>query len=285
MKTVRLIYPDALSGGLAEYSFGARLMAHIIPSNVSQETIEVDCAPSDDGKGRVVGGIYERDSVVAAIEDAQDKLEAARPDRVVTVGGTCIVSLAPFDYLHGLGGRTGIIWIDAHPDVSQASDGYPYAHAMVLGALLGTGEETFSSLLRNRPFSPDEVLYVGLQGLHDYQRRFLDENGVDYSIQDEAFVSDDQIALFCKRFDNLLVHLDIDVLDEKRFHSTYFASPEAQGDGSAGGRMTTGELGHLLHLIESNGSMRGLTIAEYLPFDEYRLHRIFSSLDILTDRS
>lgn len=282
MRTVRLIYPDALSGGLAEYSFGARLMAHIIPANSTQETIEVDCAPPDGASAPSGTGIHARDEVVAAIVDAQGKLEAARPDRVVTVGGTCIVSLAPFDYLHGLGGRTGIIWIDSHPDVSREGDGYPYAHAMVLGALLGTGEETFSSLLRNRPFSPDEVLYVGLQGLLDYQKRFLDENGVDYSIQDEAFVSDGQIALFCKRFDNLLVHLDVDVLDEKRFHSTYFASPEAHGDGSAGGRMTSGELGHILRLIESNGYMRGLTIAEYLPFDEYRLHRIFSSLDILT---
>lgn len=284
MKTVRLVYPDALSGGLAEYSFGARLMAHIIPTNSTQETIEVDCAPLDGASAPSGTGIHARDEVVAAIKDAQGKLEAARPDRIVTVGGTCIVSLAPFDYLHGLGGRTGIIWIDAHPDVSKEGDGYPYAHAMVLGALLGKGEQTFSSLLRNRPFSPDEVLYVGLQGLLDYQKRFLDENGVDYSIQDEAFVSDDQIALFCKRFDKLLVHLDVDVLDEKRFHSTYFASPEAQGDGSAGGRMTSGELGHILHLIEANGSMRGLTIAEYLPFDEYRLHRIFSSLDILTSQ-
>lgn len=282
MKTVRLIYPDALSGGLAEYSFGARLMANIIPPNSTQKTIEVDCAPPDGASAPSGKGIHARDEVVAAIKDAQGKLEAARPDRVVTVGGTCIVSLAPFDYLHGLGGRTGIIWIDAHPDVSREGDGYPYAHAMVLGALLGKGEQTFSSLLRNRPFSPDEVLYVGLQGLLDYQKRFLDENGVDYSIQDKAFVSDDQIALFCKRFDNLLIHLDIDVLDEKRFHSTYFASPEAQGDGSTCGRMTTGELGHILHLIESNGNMRGLTIAEYLPFDEFRLHRIFSSLDILT---
>ena len=32
--------------------------------------------------------------------------------------------------------NVGIIWIDAHPDVSTVNDGYPNAHAMVLGSLI-----------------------------------------------------------------------------------------------------------------------------------------------------
>lgn len=42
-----------------------------------------------------------------------------------------MVSLASFDYLRGLYPNTGIIWIDAQPDVSMVNDGYPNAHAMV----------------------------------------------------------------------------------------------------------------------------------------------------------
>ena len=60
-------------------------------------------------------------------------IERENPDKIITIGGNCIVSLAPFDYLHGKYGDTGIIWLDAHPDVSTPQDGYAYAHAMVLG--------------------------------------------------------------------------------------------------------------------------------------------------------
>ena len=75
-------------------------------------------------------------------------------------------------------------------------------------------------------------LYVGLQELHGYQERFLRERNVSYKIQTEEFVSDDEIKDFTSRFDHILIHLDIDVLDAGLFHSTYFANKELVRDGS-----------------------------------------------------
>lgn len=282
MKTIRLLYPDYLSGGLDEYYFGSCLMSHIIPENRDQKLVKVDVAPPDGRERSVTEGIYAKGEVIAGIRDAMNKIEAEKPDRIITIGGNCMVSLAPFDYLHGGSMNTGIIWIDAHPDVSVPSDGYPNAHAMVLRSLMGKGEAAFSELMKNRPFSGDEILYIGLQPVHDYQKRFLDESGIDYKIQDRQFISDDEIRSFVRRFDQILVHLDIDVLDERKFHSTYFANPELSGDGSGGGRMTIEKLSSVLTLITGEGNVTGFTIAEYLPFDEYRLHRMFSSLDIFT---
>ena len=100
------------------------------------------------------------------------------------------MSLAPFDYLHGLYENIGIIWIDAHPDISTVNDGYPNAHAMVLGSLLGYGAPQLSALMQNQTFRPDEILYIGLQGLHSYQRKFLNDVGVEYQVQENAFISD-----------------------------------------------------------------------------------------------
>ena len=177
----------------------------------------------------------------------------------------------------------GILWHEtSHPDVSMAKDDYPNAHAMVLGALLGKGEKALVDTLCNPPFKPNELLYVGLQGLHDYQAQFLDRLGVNYKIQTDDFVSNKEIETFVKRFDHILVHLDIDVLDPKEFHSTYFANPELVGDGSGGGKMRLAELGKILQIINQNSSVVGMTIAEYLPFDEERLHKMFLSLDLLT---
>lgn len=283
MKTIRLLYPDYVSGGLETYYFGANLMAHILPANEAQPLVRVEIAPPDGEEKPVKEGIYAKDEVVAGIQDAMAKIEKENPDRIITIGGNCMVSLAPFDYLHGKYKNAGIIWIDAHPDVAMTKDGYPNAHAMVLGSLMDYGDSSLSGQMKNEKFKPDEILYVGLQGLHDYQKQFLDDRKVNYKVQTEEFVSDREILDFMKKFDHILVHFDIDVLSEKQFHSTYFANEELVGDGSGGGKMTTEKLGEILRFITENADVAGFTIAEYLPFDEYRLHRIFSGLNIFTE--
>lgn len=283
MKTIRLLYPDFVSGGLETYYFGAHLMAHILPENDAQPLIKVDIAPPDGLEKPVTDGIYGKPEVISGIKDAMGKLKAENPDKVITIGGNCLVSQAPFDYLHGKYENTGIIWIDAHPDVSTVADGYPNAHAMVLGSLLGYGDKSLTDLMENRKFQPDEILYVGLQGLHDYQQKFLDETGVQYRVQTDSFIRTDEIAAFANRFEHILVHLDIDVLDERFFHSTYFANPELSGDGSGGGKMTMDTLTGILGCITNQADVVGFTIAEYLPFDEHRLHKMFSGIKLFTE--
>ena len=125
---------------------------------------------------------------------------------------------------------------------------------MVLGSLMGHGAAAVSDQMKNEKFRPDEILYVGLQGLHDYQEKFLNDAGVQYKIQTEEFVSDGEIRGFMERFDHILVHFDIDVLDEQ-----------------------------ILRMITENSDVVGFTIAEYLPFDEYKLHQMFSGMNIFTE--
>lgn len=283
MKTIRLLYPDHVSGGLETYYFGANLLQHILPANDKQPLVKVELAPPEGREKKITNGISAENEVLEGIKTAQDRLAAERPDRVITIGGNCIVSLAPFDYLHGLYKNAGIIWIDAHPDVSTVKDGYPNAHAMVLGSLMGHGAEQLSSQMRNDKFKPDEILYVGLQPLHDYQERYLSEAGVNYKVQDKEFVGDDEIKEFMDRFDHILVHFDIDVLDERFFHSTYFANSELVGDGAGGGKMTMDKLSEVLSCISDNADIVGFTVAEYLPFDEHRLYKMFSGIKLFTE--
>ena len=282
MKTIRLLYPDHTSGGLDTYYFGANLLQHILPFNANQPLVKVNITPPNDKEKLVTNGISDEQEVLNGIKDAQNKIEKEKPDKIITIGGNCIVSLAPFDYLHGIYKKTGIIWIDAHPDVSTVKDGYPQAHAMILGSLLGYGASQLSAQMKNDKFKPNELLYVGLQPLHSYQEKFLKDVGVNFKIQDKEFISDDEIRTFMKNFDHILIHLDIDVLDEHFFHSTYFANSELVGDGACGGKMKMEKLGEILQLITENSDVVGFTIAEYLPFDEHKLHKMFSKIKLFT---
>lgn len=47
MKTIRLLYPDYVSGGLETYYLGANLMAHILPENEKQPLLKVEIALPD----------------------------------------------------------------------------------------------------------------------------------------------------------------------------------------------------------------------------------------------
>ncbi len=280
MKTIRLLYPDFVSGGMEEYYFGSNLLQYILPRNENQPLVKVDILPPTGEEKEVIDGIYGRDEVLQGIQSAKTQIAKEDPDRIITIGGNCLVSFAPFDYLHGKYENAGIIWIDAHPDVSRKENGYPCAHAMVLGSLMGAGNPVMTDEMQNPAFKAEDILYVGLQDLHDYQEDFLKESGVNYKIQNEAFVSNEEIEAFASRYEHIFVHFDIDVLDEHFFHSTYFANPEAGGDGAGGGKMTMDKLGEILSLIENISSVKAFTIAEYLPFDEYKLHKMLDRLSI-----
>ena len=283
MKTIRLLYPDHASGGLDTYYFGANLLQYILPSNSNQPLVKVNIEPPNNKEKEITNGISAEEEVLNGIKEAQNKIQSEKPDKIITIGGNCLVSLAPFDYLHGIYKKTGIVWIDAHPDVSTVKDGYPQAHAMVLGSLLGYGASQLSAQMKNSKFKPNELLYVGLQPLHNYQEKFLKDVGVNFKIQDKEFVNNEEIKAFIKSFDNILIHLDIDVLDEHFFHSTYFANPELVGDGACGGKMRIEKLTEILQVITENSNVVGFTIAEYLPFDEHKLHKMFSKIKLFTE--
>lgn len=282
MKTIRLFYPDHVSGGMDLYYFGAKLLEHILPQNKNQPCVYVEIEAPNGNEKKITDGIYGKEEVINGIKNAMQKIADENPDKIITIGGNCIVSLAPFDYLHGKYENLGLIWIDAHPDVSTAKDGYPNAHAMVLGSLLGQGEPVFSDLMKNQNFKPEEILFIGLQAVLPYQKQYLDRYGIDYKIQTEEFISNEEIKSFVSQFDGILVHFDIDVLDERFFHSTYFANTTLVGDGSGGGRMTMEKLSTILECIQENSDIVGFTIAEYLPFDEYNLFKMFSRINLFT---
>lgn len=284
-KTIRLLYPESVSGGLSTYRLGARLMAATLPENETQPLVKSDVPALGKTGPTITNGIASEAAVLEGIRKARAALEKEAPERVVTVGGNCIVSLASFDHLHALYPEAGILWIDAHPDVSLPENGYPNAHAMVLAALLGRGAPSLAKELKSPAFGAKDLLYIGLQGLHDYQRKFLDDAGVDYAVQTEAFVSDERILAFLTEHPQVFVHLDIDVLDPAFFHDTYFANPELVGDGAGGGRMTIEELRRILRIVSEKVETPAFTIAEYLPFEAERLANVFESLPLFTDKT
>lgn len=147
---------------------------------------------------------------------------------------------------------------------------------------MGHGAPPLRDQRKNPPFRPDQLLYVGLQPMHAYQEQSLRRMGIPNQVQGDRPVDLGRIRDFLGRFDRVLVHLDVDVLDERRFHDTYFANPDLSGDDSGGGKLSMQTLADVLATVTGGADVVGFTIAEYLPFDAYRLHKLFAGLPLFT---
>jgi len=74
MKTIRLLYPDYISGGLDTYYFGAKLLQYILPQNKNQPIIDVDIVPSNGEEKPITNGILGEEEVLYGIENAKIEL-------------------------------------------------------------------------------------------------------------------------------------------------------------------------------------------------------------------
>ncbi|MFC6322405.1 arginase family protein [Companilactobacillus baiquanensis] len=140
------------------YYFGAQLLNWLAPQNPQQKSIQVPVvAPQkDQPKLKVESGVTAKSTVLDNVHQAQKIVDAEQPNRIITLGGNCMVSQVPFSYLHDkYGDDVGIIWIDAHPDISNPQI-FSNEHAMILANLMGKGDPDLSKLIKH-PFSNNSI--------------------------------------------------------------------------------------------------------------------------------
>ena len=178
-KTIRLIYPQWQGGDIARwiteikdpeaaskgYFLGAELLNFLAPDS-SQETLTVPIS-TEITERRKKDGVLDRDIIVKQTKAALDLLRISDPDKIVTLGGECSVSVVPFTYLaEKYKDDVAMIWIDAHPDITLPGDMYSGFHAMAVTACMGKGDKEILSKLPAQ-IAPSKILLVGLR---DWER-------------------------------------------------------------------------------------------------------------------
>ena len=93
-------------------------------------------------------GIEAKEAVVAQLARALEVIGRTVPQRILTLGGECSVSVAPFSWLtERYGDDLAVLWIDSHPDVGTPASQYPGYHAMAVAVLTGHGDPDVLRLL------------------------------------------------------------------------------------------------------------------------------------------
>ncbi len=283
-QTLRLNMPQWQGGAEPAYRFGAELLRWLAPAHVGPE--ETVAVPVADGRPLAVErGIRARTALLSQARAARAAIERHQPARIVTLGGDCLIDLAPMAYLNRrYEGKLGVLWIDAHPDVMSAAE-FSHAHSHVLGMLLGRGDEAFTAEVDFK-LDPARVMIAGMSAWTEAEGRILQQLGIRHTPAADIADSSQPILDWIKTegFSHLAVHWDLDVLDAAHFSPLLFNKPdqpEGAFDGIVQGSMRLEQVVRLLHDLGSACDVVGLAIAEFLPWDMLRLKSALDRLPIM----
>lgn len=285
--TIRLIYPQWQGADIAKwitevkdpeqasrgYYLGAQLLNFLAPDN-GQKTITVPVATAL-AERKVTDGVLDRDILVSQTKAALDILKIENPDKIVTLGGECSVSVAPFTYLADkYKDDVAMIWIDAHPDITLPGDVYPAYHAMAVTACMGLGDKKIIGELPAK-FDPSKILFVGLR---DWERDEIKTRQKQYGIKhltpEDVRENSDAIRDWLKSCgaSKVVVHFDMDVLDPAEIIAAVGVVPSG---------MKISEVVRVINDIATEKEIVGLTVAEPMPRTAIRIKEMLHQLPLL----
>ena len=286
-KTIRLVYPQWQGGDITRwipeisdpalaargYYLGAQLLDFLAPDNGQPKfTVPVN---TDAKERKAVDGVLDRDDIALQTKAALDILNVEKPDKIVTLGGECSVSVAPFTYLADkYKDDVAMIWIDAHPDITLPGDAYTGYHAMAVTACMGIGDKVIVSQLPAR-IPTEKILFVGLR---DWERDEIKARQQEYGIKhlSPEDVATDSSAVIdwlkkCKA-SRVVVHFDMDVLDPAEIIAAVGVVPDG---------MKMADVVRVINDIASEKELVGLTVAEPMPRIAIRLKSMLAQLPLL----
>ncbi|MFB9952876.1 arginase family protein [Rhizobium puerariae] len=288
--TIRLVYPQWQGGGpIAEfipelpaedaykgYFLGAQLLRILAPAN-GQRTVEVPVSLDIKDREEESGVISYR----ALLRQSHAALQILRqhdPDRIVTLGGECSVSVVPFTFLaEKYLDDVAIVWIDAHPDLNLPGEGHRGYHAMALAATMGRGDTGMMQLLPAK-VDASKVLIVGLRawekegGTPQRQNDF----GVKSLSPAEVALDSSAVLEWLRKTgaSKVLVHFDLDVIDPSDMIAAVGVEPNG---------MKVDEVVRLINDLAEHSDLVGLTVAEHMPRVAIKLQNMLGRLPLLKD--
>lgn len=286
-KTIRLIYPQWQGASIVPlipevknpddasrgYFLGAQLLNFLAPDS-GQETLTVPVSIELEDR-QVTDGVLDRDIIVRQTRTALDMLRVSNPDKIVTLGGECSVSVVPFTYLaEKYDNDVAVIWIDAHPDITLPGDVYPGYHAMAVTACMGYGDKRILEELPAK-ISPSKILLVGLR---NWERDEIKERQQQYGIKhlspQDVAQNSDAIKSWLKACgaSKVVIHFDMDVLDPAEIIAAVGTDPDG---------MKMEEVIRVINDIAAEKELVGLTIAEPMPRTAIRIKNMLNQLPLL----
>jgi arginase len=286
--TLRLLWPQWQGAGTSSvrelapefpfdvarrgYAVGEAVLAAVLPPH-DGPVATAPVAMDDEGL-TLRDGIEAKDVILRQLAQALAVIRQHDPARIVTLGGECAVSVAPFSELaRRYGDDLAIVWIDSHPDIGTPASSYPGFHAMAVATLTGHGDQDVQNLLP-ATVSADRVALVGLHAWTEDDIGNVAAWGIRAFGPDELRTGtrplrDWLAATGCTR---VAIHFDVDTVDSNEIVLGLGAEPDG---------LTGAQVGGIVDDLGASADVVGLTVAEFIPRQVMHLQRILAGFPLL----
>ena len=209
---------------------------------VSATTLVEVPLESGDGEGT---GIH-RYSSLRLVRERQTQAMAGHEGTPITIGGDCAVEYAAVEHVAS-GGRTVLLWADAHADLNTpASSPSGAFHGMVLRAIIDDGF-----------VAAGDVLLLGARDLDPAEEQAVADLGIARVTVESA--ADAIAERAADGATGLYAHVDLDVLDPAEFAGVAFATPFGE---------STASLVTVLLAARAVLPLRGAGVTEFAPAND-----------------
>lgn len=283
--TLRLIYPQWQGGIVSHhmpdlppddasrgYYLGAQFLNLLAPDN-GQKTKKVPIS-LDINDRATENGINSYKILLKQTKEALSILNENKPERIVTLGGDCAVSVVPFTYLAvKYPDDVAIVWIDAHPDINLPYDDYKGYHAMALTACMGMGDKEMMKLLPAK-VNASKALIVGLREWDTSMKERQVELGLKGLTPFDVTENSAAVIQWLKNTGatKVAIHFDLDVLDPKEIIAAVGVVPDG---------MKIDDVVRVINDISAEYDIVGLTIAEPMPRVAIKIKNMLNELPLL----
>jgi arginase len=254
------------------YGIGGRLTAFLAPQH-SGPTARVQ-VPDYVADPPVTDGIVGKAEVLRQHNEALGLIRGADADRIVTLGGTCAVSLIPFAYLAArYPDDLAVIWLDSHADCNLPGGPNQGFNTMVVSHLGGHGDPEVLGQLP-ATVAPQRILLAGVHGWDDQDSHTHESwglhlipptGGVEFLDAIRNWLRDSGVR-------HVAIHFDLDVInsDEHAFGMAW------EKDGIS----KTTAVG-VIAMVADEFDLVGLTVAEFVPREAVALRTLLRGLPML----
>jgi hypothetical protein len=254
------------------YYLGAHLLNFLAPES-EQKTVEVPVS-LDINDRAVKNGINSYDILVKQTQAALDILDKENPERIITLGGDCAVSVVPFTYLMSkYPGDVAIVWLDAHPDICLPGDPYEGYHAMALTACMGMGDSRLIGMLPAKT-DASKALVVGLRSWDKGMQERQKELGLKGLAPADTAENSVAVLEWLKETGakKVVIHFDMDVLDPAEIIAAVGTDPHG---------MKIAEAVRVINDIAREYDLVGLTVAEPMPRLAIKIRNMLEQLPLM----
>jgi arginase len=212
--------------------------------------------------------------ILTQLAQALEVIRQHDPARIVTLGGECAVSVAPFSELaRRYGDDLAIIWIDSHPDIGTPASHYPGFHAMAVAALTGHGDPEVQELLA-AIVSPDRVALVGLHAWAEDDIANVAHWGIGSFSPDDLRGTTQPLLHWltgtgCSR---VAIHFDVDTIDSNEL---------VLGLGAEPGGLTSAQVRRIVEDVDALADVVGVTVTEFIPRQVMHLQQLLTGFPLL----